>query len=268
MKAIFDHKIIDILSFGLPLTDRGFEYGDGIFETMLARAGEVNLLKYHWERITEGARALSFRLPENFTLDYLRKSVRFLVNENKSEESARIKLMIWRKSGGRYEPTSEQTHFMLRTAGAARPDYKTFENVGVCESIRNHYSKWSFLKSMSALPYTMASLEKKEKLADDLLILDQDENVSEMLYSNVFWIKNRKIFTPALETGCVRGVMRSFLIDKLASQKAHVQEVRSDLPTMLDADHVFASNATGLISVTRILKNSFPEYPALNGLLP
>ena len=109
----------------------------------------------------------------------------------------------------------------------------------------------------------MGSIEKQKSGYEDLIILDQKENISELLYSNIFWIKKEVFYTPSLLTGCVKGVMRSYLIDRMQEKGIEYNEISASLDILRKVDHVFATNAAGIISITGIDGIEYEIYPRI-----
>ena len=110
-------------------------------------------------------------------------------------------------------------------------------------------------------------MEKEDAGFDDMIILDEKGRISELLYSNIFWIKNGIFYTPSLQTGCIKGVMRSYLIDKLIIDGITLREVNSPPEKLFLADHVIATNASGIRSVIEIAEIRFDAYPELEKLI-
>lgn len=94
--------------------------------------------------------------------------------------------------------------------------------------------------------YVKAGLEMKQRALDEILITDADGNISEASSSNVFWVKDNQLFTPSLETGCIDGVRRRWIIDQMQKSDKPVQQVKAQLAELSNADYIFTSNATGI----------------------
>ncbi len=260
MKAIFNNEIINDKELSLEAEDRAFQYGDGIFETIIVRARSNKLLKYHYDRLKEGAAVLNFQLPSYFDIQYLKSSILKLIQENDINRTARIKVFSWRKKGGYYTPESRSSNLLIN-ASIYLEEKEILNNVGISNSIRNHLSPYSQFKTMNSIKYILASIEKEDSGYDDMIILNEKDQVSELLYSNIFWVKNNIFYTPSLQTGCIKGVMRSYLIERLEEKGHSVKEVNVTPEKLLDADHVFATNASGIKHITNITGNRFKIFP-------
>jgi branched-chain amino acid aminotransferase/4-amino-4-deoxychorismate lyase len=265
MKAIFNNEIINDKEITLGVEDRAIQYGDGIFETIIVRERHSTLIKYHYHRLKEGAAALNFRLPHYFNIQYLESSILKLIRENDIKRTARIKVLSWRKKGGYYTPESQQSNILIH-ANIHHEEKEILRNVGISKTIRNHHSPYSQFKTMNSLKYILASMEKEDSGFDDLIILNERDHVSELLYSNIFWIKNNVYYTPSLETGCIKGVMRSYLIDRLEEKGLSLREVHVVPEELLKADHVFATNASGIRHIIEIADNQFEVNPHLSDI--
>jgi len=266
MKAIYNNEIINDKELLMEVDDRAFQYGDGIFETIIIRKNNSKLLKYHYNRLVEGATALNFQLPVYFNIQFLESSILKLIQKNGIRSAARIKVQSWRKKGGYYKPESNTSNLLI-TVNDHKEEVGTLKNVGISKSVNNHYTAYSQFKTLNALKYIIASIEKDQSHFDDLIILDQKGNVSELLYSNIFWIKKSIFYTPSLETGCIRGVMRSYLIERLKRKRIALMEVNATPEQLFRADYAFASNASGIRSIIGIENVRFREYPDFDKIL-
>jgi branched-chain amino acid aminotransferase/4-amino-4-deoxychorismate lyase len=266
MKAIFNNEIINDKELSLEAEDRAFQYGDGIFETIVVRNTSLKLIKYHIKRLNEGATALRFQLPDYFDVQYLESNILKLIQENDIRKTARIKVLCWRKKGGYYKPESSMSNLLI-TACIHNEEKGIINSVGISKSIRNYHTPYSQFKTLNALKYIMTSIEKEDTGFDDLIILDGKGQVSELLYSNIFWITDGIFYTPSLETGCIKGVMRSYIIDRLVEDSITVREVKSAPEELFLADHVFATNASGIRSIIEIKKVQFKVYPDLDKIM-
>lgn len=268
MKAIFDGNLIDLQIFQPGAENRAFQYGDGLFETLLSRNGKIQLLEDHFDRVRAGCRALFLTLPEYFSPVYLENQVSSLIEQNNLSPVIRIKLMIWRLDGGMYMPDQKESHHLIMARNFLLQPPMELNRIGFCSRVVNFPSPWAAFKTLSSLPYVLAGVEKKEKNLDDIILTDHLGHISELLYSNIFWIKDRQFYTPSLDTGCIRGVMRTFLLRKLRLMKNPVYEVKCGKETLLDSDFVFSANVMGLRPVTSIEDRKFKPYAGLQELLP
>jgi branched-chain amino acid aminotransferase/4-amino-4-deoxychorismate lyase len=268
MKAIYDNNIIDIDLFNPGYDNRAFQYGDGLFETILYRNYRIQLLDDHYDRIREGTEMLSLLLPDYFDCRYLENRIHELIRGNQFPGAVRIKVLIWRRTGGLYEPTHHDTHHLILVNPMKDIITGEIRRVGFSKKVVNYPLPCSAFKTQSSLPYVLAGIEKKDNYLDDIILLDIHGNISELLYSNIGWIRHDKFYTPSLDTGCIRGVMRTHLIRKLEYLENPVEEVMAGKKALLEADYVFSANVNGLRAITGIEDRRYPPYPSLEQLLP
>lgn len=200
----YNGSLIPSGSASLEVSNRGFQYGDGIFETIIFRKKEIMFLDEHWERISEGIMDLKLNFP--FTKkDFQRTLLELLEVNGLMGQSARMKFYIWRKAGGLYTPDHFDAEFLLTADQAQRKKILKFDKVGFADTIFLQKTAFSHLKTISALPYVMAGIEKKERGLEEIILLDQDGYVAEASSSNLYFLdlNNRTIYTPSLQTGCV-----------------------------------------------------------------
>jgi len=250
----YNGNLIPSGSASLDVSNRGFQYGDGIFETIIFRKKEIMFLNEHWERISESVNDLKLNFPfskkdiENTLLELL--EVNGLMGQ-----SARMKLYIWRKSGGLYAPEHFDAEFLLTADQAQRKKIFKFDKVGLADTIFLQKTAFSHLKTISALPYVMAGIEKKERGLEEVLLLDQDGYVAEASSSNLYFLnlENRTIYTPSLHTGCINGVSRRYLFKNAKQFDLEVKEVLW-LPEDLISDKlsIFTINVAGVNCIQKI----------------
>lgn len=90
MKVIFGGNLVDLKDFTLNPDNRAFHFGDGLFETIIYKNREIRFLEDPFQRIVEGRQALSLFKSEYFTLEYMDRQIRLLINENQLSRSVRM----------------------------------------------------------------------------------------------------------------------------------------------------------------------------------
>lgn len=241
-------------SASLEVSNRGFQYGDGIFETIIFRKKEIMFLDEHWERISESVNDLKLDFP--FTKkDFENTLLELLEVNGLMGQSARMKLYIWRKAGGLYTPDHFDAEFMLTADQAQRKKIQKYDKVGLANTIFLQKTAFSHLKTISALPYVMAGIEKKERKLEEIILLGQDGYIAEASSSNIYFLdlSNRTIYTPSLQTGCINGVSRRFLFKNAKQFDMEIKEVLW-LPEDLISDKlsIFTINVAGVNCIQKI----------------
>lgn len=256
MKANFNNQEIDFEDLNLSFDDRGFRYGDGLFETMAVFDHRVRFLKEHYERMKKGAEMLRCNL-DVLPFDNLERICSNLLMAQKTGEYWKMKLFVWRKGNGLYQPFSSEINYLVFVEPTPAPAFRTIENIDFSRKAINLYTPYSPLKTMSALKYVIAGLEVEEKKLDEIIIQDHEGNVSESLYSNIFMKKNNIYFTPPVSTGCVEGVMRNCLMETLKTQNFQISEKPFTVDDLMKAESVFLTNALGVKHILKIRNSSF-----------
>ncbi len=239
----------------LPLTNRAFQYNDGFFETVIIANEKLRFWNDHKLRMLAAAKALKLELPQTIVSGELEEKLLQLAEHNNATNYGRLKLKLWRSGGGLYTPDTNIADW-LATITPSTPTITSPLHIGICETVTTNYSPFSFFKGPNALLYVMAGVEKKEKRMDDMLLLNKQKQVSELISSNIFWVKNRELYTPALETGCVNGIARTNIIRWCKKAGIKAREVYFSTEALFQANVVFSANVTGIRSINQIGEQS------------
>ena len=234
-------KITSATDATMPIDNGAFRYGYGLFETMLVQNGEIRLKQYHWDRLYAGAKQLYFELPVLMTPDWLEREVLQTVKKNKLEQLCRVRLQLFATGGGLYSNESRQPGFVIECFPLEQETLQLNENglvAGIAQGLHKSIDSLSNLKSCNALIYAIAARQAKENKWNDALIINSSGNIIESTLANIFWIKNKTVYTPPLADGCVAGVMRRWLLEKIT-----VVEKSLSAEELQDADEVFLTNA-------------------------
>ena len=180
-----------------------------------------------------------------------------LIELNEISGSAMIRIYLWRESGGLYTPNANKGSCLISVHEAHFQKRKVVKHVGFAHDTFNYSSKWSSIKSISAMNYVMAGLEKKARNLDEIIILDHRGYVSECLSSNIFWRKDKMYYTPSLSTGCIDGVMRKWFISSIKGKHFNVTEMEAEKTDLLSASCVFTTNAAGITHLQSIDNKAF-----------
>ena len=238
--------------------NRGLRYGDGVFETIKYKNGNIILAKQHFERLWAGLRALQFIIPIHFTVDKLTAEINILVKKNNLKE-ARIRVTIIRSDGGIYDPKNDLPNYIIEAIKL--PEDNGLLNINglqICiyEDAVKTIDAFSNLKTNNYLPYFMGAKFAKQQHCNDALILNSKGNICDSTIANIFFIKDKTIYTAALTEGCVAGVMRKWLIENLGILNYKVEETSVSKKLLLDADEVFLSNSIYNIRWVKFLENN------------
>jgi aminodeoxychorismate lyase len=227
----------------LNAANRSFKYGDGLFETMRAVNGKVPLFGYHFDRLLRGMKALKINTPSYFNVHYLKNEVSKTLDKM---PSARVRLAVYRESGGGYTPTNSNPDFLIESISLPDKSFTINDlglEIGVYPNFRLHQTPVSTFKTANALPYILAGIYARENSFDDVLLLDTEGSLAEAISSNLFILKDKKLLTPPLSVGCVGGVMRLFTIELAHKMGIEMEEKKLQIQDIETAEEVFLTNA-------------------------
>lgn len=206
-------EFLDASAPMIPLDDLSFRYGLGLFETMLVENGRIRLETFHWERLSGGLSLLGIASP--FTGESFRKAVMETWQRNGATPAARIRVTVSaeEKEGhwkGRYLVECSELH----------PSISAFNEQGmkICDFLpaRKTADRFANLKSCNALPYRLAARHAREMECDEALLFNQSGSIIESQVANIFLLMPGELVTPPLTEGCVAGVMRRFILERMS----------------------------------------------------
>lgn len=196
----------------VPVTDRGFLYGDGLFETMRVVNGRPFRFAQHLERMTRGADFLKIKPP--FTSRELDKFARQLVEQNQTPEAI-LRVTLTRGDGQRgYSPAGADRPTLVMTLHPAPAWEELVEWNLVTSSFRIPAADpLSSFKTTSKILHVMARVEAAEKGADEALLINTNGEVAEAASGNIFWVYQDKICTVPTGRGVLPGITRAIVLE-------------------------------------------------------
>lgn len=241
----YNGKILEDGSNIVGPASRGLRYGDGIFETMKFKGGNLILADEHFARLWKGMQLLQFEIPKLLTPDKLEQEIFSLANKNKLA-AARVRLTVIRSEGGLYDAKNHSPNYIIETTALAE-EIGMLNNNGlqlcIYEDARKSIDNFSNIKHNNYLPYLMGAIFAKKQQCNDALILNSRGNICDSTIANVFYVKDGTVYTPPLNEGCVAGVMRKWLTEQIREEGFIVHEAVVTKTDLLNADEVFLSNS-------------------------
>ena len=234
------------------VNNRSYRYGDGLFETMKVVQKQIVLERYHFERFFSSLELMGFKIPVILTAENFREQVLLLCEKNKCESLARVRWSVFRGNGGIFE-SLDDIQYSIECWSLDEPINRLNENgliIDIFPDARKSCDKFSNIKSASSLPYIMAARYAKENKLNESLVLNVHERIADSTIANIFLVKGGNLSTPLLSEGCVNGVMRRYLIDKISVEETEISE--RDLQ---EADEVFLTNAISGIRWVKSFRN-------------
>ena len=251
----------------LSVDNRGFAYGDAVFETI-----KVNSKPLFWEahyfRLMASMRILRMEIPMHFTPEFLESQIMDLVDtQSEKAKSYRVKLTVFRATGGYYTPTSNAVKFTIALAPLDSDIYNSHTDSCEIELFKDYFiapNLLSTLKTNNKAINVVGSIFAKENNYDNCLLLNTNKNIIEALNGNVFLVKDNVIKTPPLADGCLKGIIRDQLIDMISKSDNYDLIETSISPFELQkADEIFITNVIqGIKPVTKFRKKAYTAEAA------
>jgi branched-subunit amino acid aminotransferase/4-amino-4-deoxychorismate lyase len=233
---------------GVPIDDRGLLLGDGLFETILYRAGEPVLWWEHLARLGRGCAALGLPEPDARTVRV--ESARAIAAAGLHDDRAAVRITWTAGPGGRGlgRPEALAPRLIVTAAPSARS--ATPAALITATVRRNADSIVSRLKTLSYLDNVLARREAVAAGADEALMLDTDGHLACAAAANLFWIADGRLHTPSLSGGVLPGIIRQQILSAATRMDAPVQEVSAGPQALHGAQALFLTNS--LIGLRRI----------------
>lgn len=259
----FNGNIVPKSEALLKTDNRGLNYGDAVFETIRVSAGTVFFWEDHYFRLMASMRILRMEIPMSFTLEFfeeeIQKTIQSISEENKT---FRVKILVWRKAGGTYDPTTNDIDYLISCELLDSSFYTLNDTFYEVELFKDHYitsGLLSTLKSNNKIINVLGSIFAKENEYHNCLLLNENKQVVEALNGNIFLVKGRTIKTPPLTDGCLNGILRKQLITIFNSIPEYTLEEASVSPFELQkADEMFITNViTGIQAVSKYRKKEY-----------
>ena len=220
----------------IPVADRGFRFGDGVFETIRLEAGVAYQWQLHLSRMFAGLATLRITPPD---INW-HAIARELIARNQAK-SGFLRISVSRGSGSRgYLPDADITPTWI------------IEYLPPVDLPKKPFTLWlsaTLRPPLAALPVnhklahgigsTLALLDARDHGCEEALMLSSEGMLCETASANLFWVRGDTLFTPALSNGCLAGTTRATI---LRLTPIACREVSSELATLQSAEAVFISN--------------------------
>lgn len=197
-------RLLPATEAAIPVGDRGFLLGDGVYETIRIRNGEAQWLDRHLARLAYGLRVIALRLEAN-----LARAVAETIAANALADGS-LRVTVTRGSGPRgIAPPPQPEATTLVTAFPAAPPLPPARIAIARRTRRNAFSPLAGIKSINCLDSIIARQEAARTGADDALLLDTRDRVAEATAANVFAVIDGELLTPPPDDGALPGITRA-----------------------------------------------------------
>jgi branched-chain amino acid aminotransferase len=261
MKVCLNGRMVPKEEAVISIEDRGFLYGDGLFESIRICSNRPFRWDRHLDRFWTGVQAL--RLPCPWPGESLRGFAEALLRENRTVDGV-LRLALSRGPGRRGYSPRGATHPTLVLSVHPLPDSPSSEpttwrlrTVGLRilrgDPLARH-------KTASRLLQVLARLEAEEEGADEALLLNHEGQVAESASGNVFWVERENILTPPLSCGALPGITREVIVELGDRLGWPVREDDIDRERLGSVDGMFLTLTTrGVVEVVELDGQSMPR---------
>ena len=252
MMINFNGKILD--ESDQLSNNRGFLYGDAVFETLKIVNNKILFWEDHYFRLMSSMRIIRLDIPETYTPEFLKENI-IKIHQNKSlTGNSRVRITVFRYSSGKYRPESNTSSFIISSEEVRESNYILNNGDYKVDLFKDFYldnQLISSIKSNNKIINVVASIYSNENGLKNCILLNKDKMVVEFINSNIFTVNQGKIYTPKLSSGCLNGVMRKNLINILRLNSFEVFEEDISTFDLTKSDEIFGTNIIqGLFSVT------------------
>ena len=264
----FNGSLLQENEANLSITNRGYAYGDSVFETIRVINGKVMFWEDHYFRLMASMRIMRMEIPHEFSPELLEEKIIDLIKENKLQDKpARVKFSVFRKEGGLYTPEVRDIEYFILTSEIKDSFYTLSDAFYEVELFKDHYINpglLSTIKTNNKAVNVLGGIFAKENDYDNCLLVNEKKSVVEALNGNLFVIKGNKIKTPPLTDGALNGITRKQLINIIKKLQEYTFEEASVSPFELQkADELFITNViVGIQPISKYRKKEFKRLVA------
>ena len=243
-------------------SNRGFLYGDAIFETLKVVDNKVLFLEDHYFRLMASMRICRMEIPMNFTMEFFEEQILALIAVLEKAHAYRVRFSVFRDSAGFYLPASNNVQFVIVAVPFEDTLYKIEKFTYEVELFKDFFipkQLLSTLKTNNKMLQITGSIFAKENGYDNCLVFNDEKNIVEALQSNIFMKTGHEIVTPPISDGCLNGIMRKQVLEILSKIEGVVVKEASISPFDLQkADELFLTNvAQGIQPITKYRKKEY-----------
>ena len=206
-------------------------------------------------------RILRMEIPMHFTMEFLEQQILELIEYNQIQNSARVRMTVYRSGNGYYLPDSNEINYLIQSSKLDSKAYFFNDNSYEVDLFKDFYvtkQLLSTIKSTNKAVQIVGSIFAKENDLQNCLLLNDSKNVVEALNGNIFMFKDAKLITPPVSEGCLNGVLRKQVLSIAKAINVEVIEEPLSPFDLQKADELFITNViSGIQPITRYRKKDF-----------
>ena len=270
----FNGNLVQPSESVLPFFNRGFSYGDAVFETVKAVGDKLIFWEDHYFRLMASMRLLRMEIPMTFTPEYFVDQCNNLIESQPASAAAwRLRLTCYRDSAGRYTPVENKVSYVISCEPLEQSIFSSKVPNYRVDLYKDHYvqqAMLSNLKTNNKILNVLASIFAKENDLDNCILVNDNKEVVEALQSNIFLLFGNEIHTPPLTSGCLDGIIRKQLIRMANDLDISCIETKVNPFDLQKADELWLTNSIqGIRAVTNYRRKEYQskKYEQAVGLL-
>ncbi|RUO61248.1 aminodeoxychorismate lyase [Pseudidiomarina marina] len=240
-----------------PALDRGLQFGDGHFTTLVIRHGQPEFWPRHWQRLTEASQRLGMALPPRHEIEQL---FQLIVQQ---QPNCVVKIIVTRGYSERgYAPSVDgSVNWYVTTAPLPTWQQRAL-HVEQAEFQLAIQPRLAGLKTLNRLEQVLLAQERTERQVDDLIVCDSSLHIVEAISSNLFWYDGVNWRIPQLKNAGIAGIMQAEICAAVLPKAIPTNAVWNDL---ISADQAFVCNTVlgprpiGQIGSRQLPQQGLPE---------
>lgn len=247
----------------VPTSNRGLNYGDGVFETMVVHHGTPRWWQAHMDRLGIGCKRLGMQMPQQAVL------LREVKTASAGLASAVVKIVLTRQGQARgygFEANSDCDRIISAHSMPENLSESVFKGcqARICDLRLAIQPALGGIKHLNRLEQILATAEDYDEGVSEGILLDHEDNVISAISANLFIVMGQRLLTPRLDRCGVRGVVRGKILSVFKSRS----EQRRIQPDFLrEAHEVFICNSVrGVVPITRIDTQDYEIGPVTREL--
>ena len=254
----------------LSAKNRGFLYGDGVFELVKYVEGTIFFWEEHYLRLMATMRIARMEIPSNFTLEFLEAQIIKTIQANSLASKALwVRITITRKGGISLTPEENEIDYCIDIEGITNLFYQNLKIPYEVELFKDYYTQADLLGTLNItgrMLQIVGSVFARENDYQNCILLNTHKNAVSFLDGNLFLVQGEQILTPPLSEGAPNGITRKKLIEAIQKTSDFSLEERPISPFELQkADELFLTNTKqGIQSVSKYRKKEYNNIVATN----
>lgn len=237
MIVFLNGKFVEKSRAKVSVFDRGFLYGDGVYDVLRTYNGKVFNVQAHVERLLISAKAIFLKVP--WSVKQLSQWIAQTVQRNRFSEAV-VRIILSRGEKGAKKPT------IVIFAASLQPFSRMLYERGICAATFALDRPLAHIKSLNRLPNVLAYLQPQSRHCNEVFFVDSKGFVTEGARTNVYIVKNGKVFTPPKNVlaGTTRELLGKFVL---------IHQRKIPLRELSRADECFISSVIrGVMPVVKI----------------